>query len=97
MIIFDDLVGSKLFSGKKDNPFKKIGLPPQEVPKDLKKKVMYEDEMAKTKPNFQLIQKTQDRFFDANAIEKLNFIKKDVETLESLATSFDEFVLEVPR
>ncbi len=59
---------------------------------DLKKKVMYEDEMAKTKPNFQLIQKTQDRFFDADAIEKLNFVKKDVETLESLATSFDEFV-----
>lgn len=25
---------------EKDNPFKKIGLPPQEVPKDLKKKVM---------------------------------------------------------
>lgn len=25
---------------EKENPFKKIGLPPQEVPKDLKKKVM---------------------------------------------------------
>ncbi len=59
---------------------------------DLKKKQQYEDEMAKNKPNFQLIQKTQDRFFNGDLVEKLNFVKKDIETLESLATSFDEFV-----
>ncbi len=59
---------------------------------DLKKKVMYEDEMAKTKPNFQLIEKTKDRFFNTDLVEKLNFVKKDIDTLESLAISFDEFV-----
>lgn len=59
---------------------------------DLKKKNAFEEEMAKTKPNFQLIKKTQDRYFDADKVEALNFVKKDVDTLESLATSFDEFV-----
>lgn len=59
---------------------------------DLKKKNAYEEEMSKTKPNFQLLKKTQDRYFDADKVEALNFMKKDVDTLESLATSFDEFV-----
>lgn len=59
---------------------------------DLKKKNAFEEEMSKTKPNMNLIKKTQDRYFDADKIEALNFLKKDVDTLESLATSFDEFV-----
>ena len=59
---------------------------------DLKKKNTFEEEMGKTKPNMALIKKTQDRYFDADKIEALNFVKKDVDTLESLATSFDEFV-----
>lgn len=70
----------------------KIGEAIVTLAQDLKKKNLFEEEMGKTKPNFNLIKKTENRYFNADLIEKLNFMKKDVDTLESLATSFDEFI-----
>lgn len=59
---------------------------------DLKRKKIFEEESAKNKPNVNLIQRNSKRYFDGDKLDLLNFYDKDIETLESLSVSFDEFV-----
>lgn len=59
---------------------------------DLKRKQIFEEESAKNKPNVNLIQRNSKRYFDGDKLDLLNFNEDDIETLKSLAISFDEFV-----
>lgn len=59
---------------------------------DLEKKEQYEEEAIKNKPNMNLMEKLEKRYFDPHKLEAIEWKKKDIETLESLANSFQELV-----
>ncbi len=57
---------------------------------DLEKAVLYEKELAKNKPNANLITKYEKRFFDNDKIEAIYWETTDVETLDSISKSLAE-------
>ncbi|MCV6607022.1 MAG: type IV secretion system DNA-binding domain-containing protein, partial [Campylobacterales bacterium] len=62
----------------------------QELKNDLEKAEMYEKELGKTKPNFNLLSKYEKRFYDPETIEAIYWDNTAVATLDSLVKSLSE-------
>ena len=57
---------------------------------DLEKQALYEKELSKNKPNANLIQKYEKRYFDQEKIDAIYWDTTDAETLDSLSKSLAE-------
>lgn len=57
---------------------------------DLEKLKLYEKELSKVRPNAELMEKYSKRYFNPEIIESLYFANSDIETLDNLATKFQE-------
>jgi hypothetical protein len=59
---------------------------------DLSKQEQMEKELSKSNPNYNKINELEKRFFDTNKLLSVHWDDKAVETLESIAESFDELI-----
>ena len=57
---------------------------------DLERQKMYDFELGKTRPNAELLEKFAKRYFNPEILKGLYFANSDIETLDNLATKFQE-------
>lgn len=57
---------------------------------DLEKAEKYEKEIGKNRPNFELISKYEDRFYDTSKVESIYWSDEDIQAIDSLANKFAE-------
>ena len=64
----------------------------QHLKTDLEKQKNYEKEISKTKPNYNIIEKLEKRFFKTELVEKIYWSDEDIPALSSVALSLEEMV-----